>query len=195
MNDFDKVIVTDVDGVLLNWEFAFHTWMQAKGFERKVSKTNYEYDISYQYNIGSKWAYDLVLEFNASASMGFLPPLRDAIHYVRKLHEEKGYVFDVVTSMSSDPCAQRLRIQNLEKLFGDTVFRDIVILGCGANKYNTLKERYEDSGYLWVEDKEDNAIDGQNVGMQAVLMEHGHNMYSESGIQLVKGWKDIYEMM
>ena len=24
----DRVILTDVDGVLLDWEFAFHTWME-----------------------------------------------------------------------------------------------------------------------------------------------------------------------
>ena len=24
----DRIILTDVDGVLLDWEFAFHTWME-----------------------------------------------------------------------------------------------------------------------------------------------------------------------
>ena len=27
----DRVILTDVDGGLLNWEFAFHTWMEEQG--------------------------------------------------------------------------------------------------------------------------------------------------------------------
>ena len=29
-----KVIVCDVDGVLLNWEDAFQVWMEHQGFER-----------------------------------------------------------------------------------------------------------------------------------------------------------------
>jgi FMN phosphatase YigB (HAD superfamily) len=27
----DKLILTDVDGVLLNWEYAFNIWMQRHG--------------------------------------------------------------------------------------------------------------------------------------------------------------------
>ena len=29
-----KIIVCDVDGVLLNWEDAFQVWMEHQGFER-----------------------------------------------------------------------------------------------------------------------------------------------------------------
>ena len=36
MNDLDKVILTDCDGVLLNWEYAFHCWMDAHGFKRQL---------------------------------------------------------------------------------------------------------------------------------------------------------------
>ena len=72
--------------------------------------------------------------FNQSAVVGFLPPLRDAIHYVRKLHEEHGYVFHVCTSLHKDKNAQKLRIMNLEKLFGETVFEKYIILGCGDDK-------------------------------------------------------------
>ena len=34
-----KIIVTDVDGVLLNWEDAFQIWMEHQGFE-KVKNVN-----------------------------------------------------------------------------------------------------------------------------------------------------------
>ena len=31
----DKIILTDCDGVCLDWEYGFHTWMQAHGHELK----------------------------------------------------------------------------------------------------------------------------------------------------------------
>ena len=32
MKERDKVILTDCDGVLLNWEYAFITWMKRHGY-------------------------------------------------------------------------------------------------------------------------------------------------------------------
>ena len=33
MNNLNKVILTDCDGVLMNWEYAFNVWMQSHGYE------------------------------------------------------------------------------------------------------------------------------------------------------------------
>ena len=45
-------------------------------------------------------------QFNSSAAVGFLPPLRDAQHYMKLLAEKHGYKFVAVTSLHSDPYAQ-----------------------------------------------------------------------------------------
>ena len=37
-------------------------------------------------------------------------------------------------------------------------------------------EKYRDTGYYWIEDKFENAVAGQNVGMRPILIEHGWNM-------------------
>ena len=77
------------------------------------------YDIAKQYNLPSKnIGHNLIRQFNASASIGFLPPLRDAQRYMEKL-VEAGYRFVVLTSLSTDKHAQVLRERNLIKLFGD----------------------------------------------------------------------------
>jgi hypothetical protein len=129
--------------------------------------------------------------FNESAAIGFLPPLRDAIHYVRKLHEEHGYVFHLITSLSLDPAAQALRTQNIKKLFGETAFERFVYLDTGADKDEALKE-YRGTNYWWIEDKPENALAGAREGLECLLMEHSHNMhYTE--YNLVKNWKEIYE--
>lgn len=187
--DNDKVILTDADGVLLNWEYAFGCWMQDRGFERVRKDV---YDICERYNIDKPQAKGLIKIFNESAAIGFLPPQRDAMHYVRKLHEEHGYVFVVITSLSLDPYAKKLRTKNLEKLFG-TAIREVICLDTGADKDEAL-EKYRGSGLYWIEDKPENAVVGKNLGLEAILVEHEHNMMVED-IPLAKNWKDIYDII
>lgn len=189
----DKIILVDADGVLLNWEFAFDVWMQEHG-HRKQKGFQFKYDIGKRYGIDKAIGKQLIKTFNESAAIGFLPPLRDAIHYVQKLHREHGYVFHCITSLSLDKNAQKLRRMNLEKLFGDTVFEEIVCLDTGADKDGAL-EKYRDSGYFWVEDKIDNAEVGSKLGLQSLLMEHGHNLDYSGTVPVVKNWRDIYDII
>jgi hypothetical protein len=160
----------------------------------KQPGAQFQYDISKQYGIDKDTATKLIKTFNESAAIGFLPPLRDAIHYVRKLHEEHGYVFHAITSLSLDRNAGRLRRMNLEKLFGETVFEEIVCLGTGADKDEAL-EPYRDTGYYWLEDKWENSVVGQNMGLRSILVEHGHNMKYKGDIPIVKDWRAIYNII
>ena len=187
--DYEKVILTDVDGVLLNWGYAFDIWMQQHGH----AKVKDVYVVNEAYGITREAGKRLVRQFNESAAIGFLPPLRDAIHYVRKLHEEHGYVFHAITSLSLDPHAGELRTQNLRKLFGETAFTKFVYLDTGADKDKVLK-KYKGTGFLWVEDKIENAEVGDSFGLDSVVMEHGYNM-DDTTFPLMKGWKDIYEYL
>jgi len=184
-------ILTDVDGVLLNWEYAFNVWMKSHGYEEDLSLISSEYDMGTRYGISEKKKRELIKMFNESAAIGFLPPLRDAIHYVRKLHEEHGYVFHVITSLSLDRNAQILREQNLKKLFGETVFEKFVFCDTGADKDEAL-EPYAFSYDVWIEDKVENAELGIDIGLDSILIEHGHNMHYD-GIPLMRNWKEVYE--
>jgi uncharacterized HAD superfamily protein len=189
-----NLILVDVDGVLCNWEYAFDCWMQEHGYHR-VSGSQYEYNIGKRYGISKEEGKKLIKIFNESAAIGFLPPLRDAIHYVKKLHEEHGYVFHAITSLSLDKNAQKLRRMNLKKLFGETVFEEIICLDTGADKDEELA-KYAGSEYYWIEDKYANCEAGLRCGLRPILMEHGHNMeYSHPMIPRVKNWKEIYEIM
>ena len=88
------IILTDVDGVLLSWVHSFEWWMKRKGYK----KQELSYYIDKQYGISEKKAKVLVEHFCESAAIGFLPPIKDAIKYVRKFHEEQGAVFHAITS-------------------------------------------------------------------------------------------------
>lgn len=187
-----KVILVDADGVLLNWEYAFDIWMQQHGHNKKDGG-QFVYDIGERYGITKDQGKKLIKIFNESAAIGFLPALRDAMFYVKRLHEEHGYVFHCITSLSLDPNAGTLREMNLKKLFGDTAFERVVCLDTGAHKDDALYE-YKDTGYYWIEDKLENCEAGLKVGLRPILMEHGHNMHEElsTGIHKVTNWKEIY---
>ena len=190
----DSVILVDCDGVILNWEYAFAIWMEQHGFN-KIPGSEFEYDIGRRYGIDKEQGRKLIKMFNESAAIGFLPPLRDAMYYVKRLHEEHGYVFHCITSLSLDPNAKKLREMNLNKLFGDTAFEKVVCLDTGADKDNALAP-YQNTGCYWIEDKPENAEVGHNLGLRSILMEHGHNMYHyHEDIPIVKNWKEVYAVI
>lgn len=184
-------ILTDCDGVLLNWEYAFNVWMQRHGFFEKPDSWEC-YDVGDRYGISKEEKQRLVKHFNESSAIGFLPPLRDAMHYVDKLHRKHGAVFHVITSLSLEPTAQQLRIQNLNKLFGSTVFEKFVFLDTGADKDEALLP-YRFSGDIWIEDKIENAVVGRDLGLNSILIEHGFNMNAANNFPMMRNWKDVYE--
>jgi FMN phosphatase YigB (HAD superfamily) len=190
----DNILLVDCDGVLLNWEYAFAIWMEQHGHEKQPG-AEFTYDIGEHYGITKDQGRKLIKLFNESAAIGFLPPLRDAMYYVKRLHEEHGYVFHCITSLSTDVNAKRLREMNLNKLFGDTAFELVTCLETGADKHEAL-EPYKDSGCWWFEDKPENAEVGLDLGLKSVIMEHGHNMsYLNPKIPVVKNWKEIYNLI
>jgi beta-phosphoglucomutase-like phosphatase (HAD superfamily) len=189
-----KLILTDADGVLLDWEWAFNVWMQEHGFE-EVPGSKLNYDMSVRYGIPREQVKKLICIFNESAAIGFLPALRDAMYYVKRLHEEHGFRFHCITSLSLDPNAQKLREMNLNKLFGTSAFERIVCLDTGADKDEVLQE-YEGTGCYWLEDKIENAEAGYRAGLRSLLVEHGHNMHHyHEGITTVKNWREIYQLI
>jgi FMN phosphatase YigB (HAD superfamily) len=188
----DKVIITDADGVLVDWFHSFSRWMTKRNYA--IMEPD-EYQIDKVYGLIRSAGKQLVREFNESADIAFLTPHLDAIKYVKKLHEEHGYVFHVVTSQTDNINAQNLRIQNLKNLFGDTVFEEITILDTGADKDEALL-KYKDTGCWWVEDKPENAEVGVELGLEGILMEHNHNKdYLNVDIKTAKNWKEVYEIV
>jgi len=182
-----KVILTDCDGVLLDWEYSFHNWIQSHGYVLDPGVT--EYGMHNKYNTQREEMKRMVRMFNESAQIGWLSPMRDAIKYVRKLHEEHGYVFHVITSLTKDPFACELRTQNLQRVFGPTVFERFIYLDTGEDKDEALLP-YEGSDCFWIEDKRENAEVGMQLGLNSILMAHEHN--TGSYIPRMSDWKSIY---
>lgn len=188
----DKLILTDCDGVLLDWEFGFDQWVKEHhGLELKIEGV---YGLTERYGIDKNHTKELVKLFNESAAIGFLPAMRDSIKYVKKLHEE-GFIFGVITSMTEYEYSVRLRNYNLEQVFGPNMFYFMQSLDIGADKDDAL-EPYRDTGCYWIEDKAENAILGAEMGLESLLMSHEHNKHVDhEDITHVDNWKHVYEVI
>jgi len=191
----NKTILTDADGVIFAWDYAFGVWMETHG-HTPIELGNRSYNLSERFNIPQDNIRPLIKQFNESAAIGFLPALRDSVYYIKKLHELHGYQFHCITSMSKDPNAMKLREMNIKKLFGDNVFTKITCLDTGSPKDKVL-ETYKDSGLYWIEDNYKNCVTGLKYGLKPVLMEHGFNMFDTipDGVVKVTNWKEIYEII
>ena len=192
----DKVILVDCDGVLFDWEYSFGNWMKRHDYQ--VDPNFYsDYKIGKRYNLNNKDAMRLIRMFNESAWIRKLPPLRDAIHYVKRLHSEHGYVFHCITSLSNDVYSQHLRTKNLIEMFGPSVFEKYIYLDTGADKDEVLKQ-YKDTGCWWCEDKPANAVAGTVVGLNSILIDHPHNQDFDDtklNVTRVKNWQEIYNLI
>jgi hypothetical protein len=189
----EKVILVDCDGVLLDWVYAFTQWMDRHGYKLDPNADKI-YSINQRYNIEKLEGKRLVRMFNESAVIRKLPPLRDAMKYVKKLHEQHGYVFHAITSLSNDQYAQHLRTKNLIELFGPTPFEKYVYLDTGADKDEALEE-YRDTGCYWIEDKPENCDVGSKMGLESLLVAHEHNANYKGHATRVQNWKEIYKII
>jgi len=190
LNLHTKLILTDADGVLLAWEHAFDEWARAQGYKKVRAD---EYGMNEKYNIPKKESQYLITKFNQSAWVGWISPYRDAIKYVRKLHEEHGFIFRVITSFEQDMFSVRLREMNLHNTFGANVFDSIHCIG-NQDKRDYLKP-YEGTGCFFLEDKPSNADKAGPLGIQGVLFNHPYNKdHVNDDLIRVDNWKEFHDL-
>ena len=185
-------ILTDADGVLLNWRDSFDYYMM---YNHSIFATGYdrEYDQTIRYNMASEDINRYILQFNNSSNIGFLPPLYDSVKYVQKLYE-MGYTFKVITSLSLNPFSQELRTKNLKKIFGNAI-QSIDYLDTSADKDEILEEySHTYPEHYWIEDKVKNAFVGAKFGFDSMLLKHPYTKLEDTtGITVCSDWKQIYE--
>jgi FMN phosphatase YigB (HAD superfamily) len=200
----NRIILTDVDGVLLEWEHHFTKWLQLRSYFDKNGNRNYpyklldsgqdNYDMSKRFGISKETISQEIREFNRSAWMGTQRPMLESQTWVKLLHAE-GWTFVPITSQTSDIPGQALRKKRLGELFGEHVFSNYHILGTGADKDGALAE-FHDTGLYWVEDKPKNALAGLNYGLKPILIDHPYNKeFNHPDIIRVNNWKQIHEIL
>jgi FMN phosphatase YigB (HAD superfamily) len=191
----NKLIITDVDGVILDWEGHFHAYMRSNGHLRVNIQPSYWQETCYP-ELSQIEAKKMIYHFNTSAWMMGLPALRDARSGIGRL-VENGYKFVAITAMGTDRYSLLARRYNLENIFGKGVFDDVI----GTDMYDHDSKRSELRGYdghYWIEDRVDNAILGTEMGLDTILMDHAYNAdfaESEHGIKRVSCWANICDFI
>jgi beta-phosphoglucomutase-like phosphatase (HAD superfamily) len=182
-------ILTDVDGVLLEWEPAFTKWMNSKGYEVKKEGV---YKQSTRFGIEQALSDSLTNRFNESAWMGYLKPIPGAVKWLERF-EDEGYTFECLTSQSEDIYAGYLRKYNLEMLFGK-VITECTCIATGSDKDEHLKNWAP--GHWWIEDKPQNAIAGLEAGHKPILITQPYNKdFEHEGIERADTWEDIFNII
>lgn len=193
MPQSNRIILTDVDGVLLDWEKHFGKWMDSKGY-KTVDNAEQMYSMVDRYQTTKNEMRKLTTEFNNSAWMSTQEPMIGSQTWVKLLHAE-GWTFIPITSQTVDIPAQELRKRRLKELFGGTVFENFFILETGADKDSALAE-FHGTGLWWVEDKITNAEAGLDYGLKPLLYNHGYNQnFEHSKIIRVNDWQHIYKVI
>ena len=204
MQTSNRIILTDVDGVLLEWEHHFTKWMlQRTLFDERGARyhpyrllPNKEntYEMAERFGLTVTEIRKEIREFNRSAWMGTQRPMMESQTWVKLLAAE-GWTFIPITSQTSDIPAQQLRKRRLGELFGDHVFTNYHILGTGADKDSALSE-FHNTGLYWVEDKPKNAVAGLKYGLKPILIDHPYNRdFNHPDIIRVSNWKEIYQIV
>ena len=200
----NRIILTDVDGVLLEWEHHFTKWMLQRTlfdeagaryhpYKLLPDKKN-TYEMAERFGLTIKEVRKEIREFNRSAWMGTQRPMLESQTWVKLLAAE-GWTFIPITSQTSDIPAQQLRKKRLGELFGDHIFVNYHILGTGADKDSALAE-FHNTGLYWEEDKPKNALAGLKYGLKPILIDHQYNRdFEHPDIIRVSNWQDIHKIV
>ncbi len=185
----DKIILTDVDGVLLDWETAFERYAIARGYAFNENK-RIVYSMGVQLGIPDEEARKLISDFNHSPEFGRIEPYRDSVEYVKRFKGE-GWRFVAITTAGEHPDTWPLRRKNLDDVFGPGAIDELYVLPLNGDKGVELV-KYRDSGLFWLEDKPSNAVLGYQYGLRPLLMSTFHNQGYNGGVWRVNTWRDIY---
>ena len=200
----NRIILTDVDGVLLEWEHHFTKWMLQKTLfdergaryhpHRLLPDKQDTYWMEERFGLTKNEIRVHIREFNRSAWMSTQRPMLESQTWVKLLAAE-GWTFIPITSQTSDIPAQELRKKRLGELFGAHIFTNYHILGTGADKDSALAE-FHDTGLYWVEDKPANAVAGLKYGLKPILIDQPYNRdFNHPDVIRVNNWKQIHEIL
>lgn len=184
-----KYILTDVDGVLLDWFTPFKAFVKKMGRRTKGAAPSDWHLEQWLPDLTWKQITNLILEFNASETFEVLPAFHDAEAYLPKLHW-MDFKIVAITSCDDSKEVVKARKRNLLLAFGD-IFHEIHCLSLGQSKKKLLRS-YPKS--WWVEDRWDNATLGVECGHRAIIYTQPHNKkHSSPCVFRADSWMDIYK--
>ena len=183
MSKKTKTILTDVDGVLLDYSRGFIDFLNIRHPE-----VNLELDV-WNFGLEREEVFEYLGEFNDHDDFAALPAYGDSIQFVHKL-QDLGYRFIAISTCGTENCTKQNRAQNLVREFGGDVFDEIICLPLGGSKLKALSKF--DPSY-WIDDKLEHCVSGVMAGHTVFQMMHKYNAGENAeGATPVESWVEIY---
>ena len=187
-----KIILTDCDGVVLDWGSTFEQYVR---YHLKIdfeTPPDQYYKVEELLNLSHKETNELILKFHASEYFKHLSSFRDSVKYIRKLSAE-GWDFVAITAAGQDSeKIKKNRTHNLKTHFGNA-FKDIIIVDLDSTKLDTLKQF---KPTFWVDDSPRQVFAGIEAGHTSFFMYRPHKaeevLRNPNKVNTVYNWKEIY---
>jgi len=178
-----KIILTDIDGVCLDWQKQFEKFLKFHHPDKEPTADPTARRLTLE---------DEMEQFIGSAWQGWCEPLRDAVEILTQFKQE-GHEVHGCTAMGFDPYAIALRKINLERHFPNVFDSlDTTEMGAGCTKEDWLAQ-YRGKDCVWVEDKWINAVAGASMGIKTFLMKQPYNAHNnDDRITKVDNWQQIH---
>ena len=195
-----QVIMTDCDGVLLQWLAHTPSFIEDLGYDsshlRDVMSGNKFVPFCDVFcTEDRKEGLERLRRYNESHYMRSLPIIENGSDEVIKRLSQK---FDivVVTSFSDKKEAYHNRLSNLELHFGDSI-SELICLKHEEDKTPTLKSYAKNRDVvLWVDDQIKHVHHGIEAGINSFQYTHGMSCGRNTGeVKEIDSWKKIEELM
>jgi hypothetical protein len=184
----NKVILTDVDGTLLDFAGPFQSWMENLGFTPRCHLYR-TYGISDVFDCTIDEKVREISRFSEADEFGFLQPILGAHTVIRSLREAGWHIVAITASHVSEASCARRRA-NLKALF-DIEPYDVFFAGNTIPK-SAILHRFGPS--LWVEDSPFHLMEGVDAGHHSFLIDKPYNrdaVLSNALVTRVNNWFDI----
>lgn len=190
-------VITDVDGVLLDWESAFEGWMtKHRNVVPNHSLSPNTYNMEDKYGLKDQEILSHINEFNATVAFGHLAPVRDALEVVPGLLGTERFDWFWLSCARPDGDSDGhetaiRRFFNIKDVFGYPM--QGLCLKVRESKVSALKT-FDPHKSVFIEDSLAHAMEGARAGFCTFLLDYPYNQTPNkmpNAIVRVRSWADI----
>lgn len=191
----EKIILSDVDGTVLNWCDSFDAYMASNGlYPKNTTLSDFGYSLDERYDISSDDVFKHIDAHHNSDYFSNLAPLHDSVEYIERL-EKSGYKIIFISTFGDCKNSYELRYKNLINVFGNNVIKDLIQLPIGSPKKPSLLS-WSNTKTIWVEDHPNHALAGVELGLKTILIDYSYNRHVTNCIRVPpeSAWKHVYRL-
>ncbi len=168
----DKIIYTDIDVTLLDFNVSFESYLRSIdyiGDQYPIGFLKGENNLAAVMGIPAEESAQLVHDFFETSHFSELPAIEGSVEAVQSLYRD-GWRFIAISACPSSVGAEA-RKSNLENVF-NIPFEEVHLTGFGGCKREILSQF---KPTIWVEDHVGHANVGHELGYRSYLLTHKHN--------------------